>query len=118
MKGKYLVQSHADYTQTPLGSVFHYQVFDETGLQVGHFTGSPASAVQFAAVESLEAISPAKLGAIWREHWTDFGEIDRAQEELDAVRLERERAPEQEAGFLTMARFGDRVARAFSGGKQ
>lgn len=67
-KGKYIVQSHCDFTKTPLGTVFHYQVFSFDGLQTGDFTGTPASAAEYAKVQELEAISPARLFQIWREH--------------------------------------------------
>lgn len=66
-KAKYIVQSHCDFTQEPLGSVFHYQTFSSDGLQVGTFTGTPAAAAEYAKIESLEAISPARLFQIWRE---------------------------------------------------
>lgn len=79
MTGKYIMKSHVDFSREPFGKVLHYQIFDATGLQVGTFTGSPASAVEYAKVQSLTMISPARLSAIWAAHWPDPHARDEAE---------------------------------------
>lgn len=78
----YIMCSHVDWTQRPLGKVFFYQVFDATGLQCGQHVGDHETAKQYAANWCLEWISAADLGELWACHWNDNGERERAEEIL------------------------------------